>query len=736
MSFMPNSSLLHNFSGALAPIIVDHMIEEVFSAKHICDIATQICVGELYPYESLEECYRILSSVATNCEPLCYDCTEKDAPFQGDTRLCRSLHLTSAQLRPAVHCPHLANVSEKCYEARCPSAQRKPLDEVEQELQPFDPRFSRWMEIVEVVVASILFAGLLAAFAFFRYMRPKILANSSISVSSEPTRRILPSMECAFIMSRQSGHADTDEDSNIILNVDGIDIGGCKLTAIVGPSGCGKSSLMKLLCGFTQPHMKLNFQLQSSVACDAAYTPQSSDMWPRGMKVRDIFLFVCTLHGYPTESCTDCIRILQLVHILDQDFGSLSGGQQQRVHVLACIMRPNPSLLFLDEPISSLDDKNAVAFLQFITNLDMKHAFCISIHQLTSATRCHFDRILEFNVVDKKLVETHCNEHYMDHNVEQDISECDGPGRTPPSLGRGRASTIRSLKAFLFLWFGQFCGQPFIEASIAFSSVLIMSFCGTMSKQALEDEDEDYIPSSLSARIPFLMLNLVSTMVIISTVGASLVFGTSEKALVTYVIQQGDMSASAFVGANLLRFSFYGIMISFLMVITFLSLSDLNGSGMGMVVINCAFFATASNTFSYAIALSIADHFAPQIILLTVLPMTFFSGVFFLWDNLGSFFRVLHYLNPLFYCLHACIQLVLSSFQANCDDTASPFFECAEALTILEIGSVQEISCLYTQIASAILLLVGLGWMRWHLHPREARRHLSKEHRRKLKITK
>jgi len=165
------------------------------------------------------------------------------------------------------------------------------------------------MEIVEVVVASIIFAGLLAAFAFFRYMRPKIFATSSISVSSEPTRRILPSMECAFIMSRQSGHANTDEDSNIVLSVDGINIGGCKLTAIVGPSGCGKSSLMKLLCGFTQSHMKLNFQLQSSVACDAAYTPQSSDMWPRGMKVRDIFLFVCTLHGYPTESCTDCIRI-------------------------------------------------------------------------------------------------------------------------------------------------------------------------------------------------------------------------------------------------------------------------------------------------------------------------------------------------------------------------------------------------------------------------------------------
>ena len=740
MSFMPNSSLLHNFSGALAPILVDHMIEEVYSAKHICDVATQICVGELYPYESLEECYRILSSVATNCEPLCYDCNEKDAPFQGDTRLCRSLHLTSAQLRPAVHCPHLANVSAKCYEARCPSAQRKPLDEVEQELQPFDHRFGRWMEIVEVMVASIIFGGLLAAFAFFRYMRPKIFATSSKSDSSEPTKRILPSMECAFIMSRQSGHDNTDEDSNIVLSVDGIDIGGCKLTAIVGPSGCGKSSLMKLLCGFTQPHMKLNFQLQSSLACDAAYTPQSSDMWPRGMKVRDIFLFVCTLHGYPIESCTDCIRLLQLDHILDQAFGSLSGGQQQRVHVLACIMRPNPSLLFLDEPISSLDDKNAVAFLQFITNLDMKHAYCLSIHQLTPATRCHFDRILEFNVVDKKLVEINCNEHSMDHNieqlitvcdsmdhnVEQDITECDGPERTPPSLGRGRASIIRSLKAFSFLWFGQFYGQPFIELSIAFSSVLIQSFFGAMSKQVLEDEDEDYIPSSMSARIPFMMLNLVSAMLIVSTLGASLIFGTSEKALVTYVIQQGDMSASAFVGGNLLRCSLYGVMISFLMVITFLSLSDLNGSGMGMVVINCAFFLTASNAFSYAIALSIADHFAPQIVLLTVLPMTTFSGIFFLWDKLGSF-RVLHYLNPLFYCLHACIQLVLSSFQANCDDTASPFFECAETLTILEVGNVQEISCLYSQIASAILLLVGLGWMRWHLHPREARRHLSKE---------
>jgi hypothetical protein len=122
--FAPGSDLIVNYTGQYAPELLDATAGSIPDPAIICALTAQRCTGEYYPYADNDECLRLFASLPDSCPATCYDCWEKNAPYQGDTRLCRTLHLLSATLRPAVHCPHVKDVSEKCFVDQCPSGVR------------------------------------------------------------------------------------------------------------------------------------------------------------------------------------------------------------------------------------------------------------------------------------------------------------------------------------------------------------------------------------------------------------------------------------------------------------------------------------------------------------------------------------------------------------------------------------------------------------------------------------
>jgi iron complex transport system ATP-binding protein len=167
--------------------------------------------------------------------------------------------------------------------------------------------------------------------------------------------------------------------------IDGIDltIDSGTLTIIVGPNGAGKSTLLRTLCGElapTQGEVLLNQEPLRTVSAwrlahRRAVMPQASEL---GFPFTAFEVASLGVEGIGQGlSRSDRQRIIiealdqaDVGHLARRNYQTLSGGERQRVHfarVLAQLAAGRTveerQVLFLDEPIASLDLKHQLALL-------------------------------------------------------------------------------------------------------------------------------------------------------------------------------------------------------------------------------------------------------------------------------------------------------------------------------------------------------------------------------------
>ncbi len=141
--------------------------------------------------------------------------------------------------------------------------------------------------------------------------------------------------------------------------------------AILGPSGCGKTTLLRLLAGFDSPtsgeiHMSGQLVGKRGYALppekrNIGMVFQSFALWPH-MKVKEQVEFPLLHHkdvsselrAHKEERVEEVLDMVGLKHLANRMPSELSGGQKQRVS-LARAIAPKPSMLLMDEPLSSLD---------------------------------------------------------------------------------------------------------------------------------------------------------------------------------------------------------------------------------------------------------------------------------------------------------------------------------------------------------------------------------------------
>ena len=149
-----------------------------------------------------------------------------------------------------------------------------------------------------------------------------------------------------------------------IVAVDGVDLDVRRgeFLGVLGPSGCGKTTLLRLVAGFERPDgggVEIDGR---AVAGPRRYLPpeerrigmvfQESALFPH-LDVAGNIGFGLARRGRE-ERVAELVALVGLAGLQRRMPHELSGGQQQRV-ALARALAPDPALILLDEPFSSLD---------------------------------------------------------------------------------------------------------------------------------------------------------------------------------------------------------------------------------------------------------------------------------------------------------------------------------------------------------------------------------------------
>jgi iron(III) transport system ATP-binding protein len=138
-----------------------------------------------------------------------------------------------------------------------------------------------------------------------------------------------------------------------------------EILALVGPSGCGKTTTLRLIAGFEQPDSGSVILGDRTVAGKGHFIPP--ERRGIGMVFQDHALFPhLTVYENVTfglskrskdqieKDSQSILKLLGLGRLSKRYPHEISGGERQRV-ALARALAPQPIVLLLDEPFSSLD---------------------------------------------------------------------------------------------------------------------------------------------------------------------------------------------------------------------------------------------------------------------------------------------------------------------------------------------------------------------------------------------
>ncbi len=157
-----------------------------------------------------------------------------------------------------------------------------------------------------------------------------------------------------------------------------------EIGCLLGPSGCGKTSLLRAIAGF-EPLAGGNIELAShTVSGNGQHLApeqrhvgivfQDFALFPHMTVAKNIRFGLRHLNNDEQQQrVNDLLSMVRLGQYKDSFPHQLSGGQQQRV-ALARAMAPQPDILLLDEPFSSLDAELREGLAEEVRVLLKKHA--------------------------------------------------------------------------------------------------------------------------------------------------------------------------------------------------------------------------------------------------------------------------------------------------------------------------------------------------------------------------
>jgi ABC-2 type transport system ATP-binding protein len=186
-----------------------------------------------------------------------------------------------------------------------------------------------------------------------------------------------------------------------VLALDGLDLDvpAGVVFGLLGPNGAGKTTTIRLLTGLARPTAGVatvaGLDASAGTAAQAELHRRVGvlDQEPRfygWMTGRELLLFVGRLLGLAGAGlrarADETLERVGLVEAADRRVGGYSSGMRQRLGIGQAIIG-RPSLLILDEPVSSLDPEGRRDLLELIVGLRQTSTILLSSHVLSDVER-------------------------------------------------------------------------------------------------------------------------------------------------------------------------------------------------------------------------------------------------------------------------------------------------------------------------------------------------------------
>jgi len=159
-----------------------------------------------------------------------------------------------------------------------------------------------------------------------------------------------------------SGVYKSFHDQTVLENIH-FEVKQGEFLTLLGPSGCGKTTLLRLISGFEVPDagtIYINGVDVKGLSPQQRHVNtvfQSYALFPH-LNVFDNIAFGLRCKGLDKavirQQVEDALNMVKLAPLSQRKPYQLSGGQQQRVAIARAVVN-QPSILLLDEPLSSLD---------------------------------------------------------------------------------------------------------------------------------------------------------------------------------------------------------------------------------------------------------------------------------------------------------------------------------------------------------------------------------------------
>jgi ABC-type bacteriocin/lantibiotic exporter with double-glycine peptidase domain len=210
-------------------------------------------------------------------------------------------------------------------------------------------------------------------------------------------------------------------ENKYIFNDFSLDIKGQSIIGLIGPIGSGKTTILKLLAGIVDysdgviliDNQDLKTCTYQSIVRHIAYISQHPKLFNKS-----IYYNINYGSSFTEEQIDKKLNELGLREFIDsfpkklatvvgKEGSKISGGQRQFIALIRAIVQ-NKSIFLLDEPSSSLDDKNKHLFMHLIGKLKNK-TIIISTHDQEIMKL--FNKVINLNKSGKTDTKTDQNQY-------------------------------------------------------------------------------------------------------------------------------------------------------------------------------------------------------------------------------------------------------------------------------------------------------------------------------------